>query len=34
MLSVQVHPSDHQKGFIPEGEHGKNEAWILLIEKN
>ena len=30
MLSVQVHPSDRQKDFIPEGEHGKTEAWIVL----
>ncbi len=30
MLSVQVHPSDKQKIFIPEGEHGKTEAWVAL----
>jgi len=30
MLSVQVHPSDMQKDFIPEGEHGKTEAWVVL----
>jgi mannose-6-phosphate isomerase len=30
MLSVQVHPSDRQKDFIPEGEHGKTEAWVVL----
>ncbi|WP_291105218.1 MULTISPECIES: type I phosphomannose isomerase catalytic subunit [unclassified Flavobacterium] len=29
-LSVQVHPSDMQKDFIPEGEHGKTEAWVVL----
>jgi mannose-6-phosphate isomerase len=30
MLSVQVHPSDRQKDFIPSGEHGKTEAWVVL----
>ena len=30
MLSLQVHPSDMQKDFIPEGEHGKTEAWVVL----
>lgn len=30
MLSIQVHPSDRQKDFIPEGEHGKTEAWVVL----
>lgn len=30
MLSVQVHPSDRKKDFIPEGEHGKTEAWVVL----
>jgi mannose-6-phosphate isomerase len=30
MLSVQVHPSDRQKDFIPKGEHGKTEAWVVL----
>lgn len=30
MLSVQVHPSDRQKDFIPEGEHSKTEAWVVL----
>jgi mannose-6-phosphate isomerase len=30
MLSVQVHPSDVQKDFIPKGEHGKTEAWVVL----
>jgi mannose-6-phosphate isomerase len=30
MLSVQVHPSDLQKDFLPVGEHGKTEAWLVL----
>ena len=30
MLSVQVHPSDQQKNYIPDGEHGKTEAWFVL----
>jgi mannose-6-phosphate isomerase len=30
MLSVQVHPSDKQKKFLPAGEHGKTEAWVVL----
>ena len=30
MLSVQVHPSDEQKDYIPAGEHGKTEAWVVL----
>jgi mannose-6-phosphate isomerase len=29
-LSVQVHPSDGQKDFLPEGEQGKTEAWVVL----
>jgi mannose-6-phosphate isomerase len=29
-LSVQVHPSDRQKEYLPAGEHGKTEAWIVL----
>lgn len=29
-LSVQVHPSDQQKNFLPAGETGKTEAWIVL----
>ena len=29
-LSVQVHPDDWQKGFIPAGESGKTEAWVVL----
>ena len=30
MLSVQVHPSDQQTDYIPAGEHGKTEAWVVL----
>src|SRR5664279_1775389 len=30
MLSVQVHPTDQQTEYIPEGEHGKTEAWVVL----
>ena len=30
VLSVQVHPSDHQKEFIPKGDTGKTEAWVVL----
>ena len=30
LLSVQVHPSDQQKDYIPAGEHGKTEAWVVL----
>jgi mannose-6-phosphate isomerase len=30
MLSVQVHPSDMQKKYLPAGEHGKTEAWVIL----
>jgi mannose-6-phosphate isomerase len=30
MLSVQVHPSDQQTDYLPEGEHGKTEAWVVL----
>lgn len=29
-LSVQVHPTDEQKEFLPPGEHGKTEAWVVL----
>ncbi len=29
-LSVQVHPSDGQTGYIPPGETGKTEAWVVL----
>jgi len=30
MLSVQVHPSDLQRDYLPVGEHGKTEAWVVL----
>ncbi len=30
MLSVQVHPSDRQTNYLPAGEHGKTEAWVVL----
>jgi mannose-6-phosphate isomerase len=30
MLSVQVHPSDRQKNYLPPGEQGKTEAWVVL----
>jgi mannose-6-phosphate isomerase len=30
MLSVQVHPSDEQTEYIPAGESGKTEAWVVL----
>ena len=29
-LSVQVHPSDLQTDYLPAGEHGKTEAWVVL----
>jgi len=29
-LSVQVHPDDKQKDYIPAGESGKTEAWVVL----
>jgi mannose-6-phosphate isomerase len=29
-LSVQVHPSDQQTGYLPAGETGKTEAWVVL----
>ncbi len=29
-LSVQVHPSDGQTNFLPPGESGKTEAWVVL----
>jgi len=29
-LSVQVHPTDTQTQYIPEGETGKTEAWVVL----
>jgi mannose-6-phosphate isomerase len=30
VLSVQVHPSDDLKEYIPKGESGKTEAWVVL----
>lgn len=30
VLSVQVHPSDKLKKYIPAGESGKTEAWVVL----
>jgi mannose-6-phosphate isomerase len=30
VLSVQVHPSDDQKKYIPDGDSGKTEAWVVL----
>lgn len=30
VLSVQVHPSDNKKKYIPAGESGKTEAWVVL----
>jgi mannose-6-phosphate isomerase len=30
VLSVQVHPSDQQTQYIPAGESGKTEAWVVL----
>ena len=29
-LSVQVHPSDKDREYIPRGENGKTEAWVVL----
>src|SRR5208282_4436303 len=29
-LSVQVHPSDQQAKYIPAGETGQTEAWVVL----
>ncbi|MGP0067752.1 MAG: type I phosphomannose isomerase catalytic subunit [Isosphaeraceae bacterium] len=29
-LSVQVHPADGQRDYIPKGESGKTEAWVVL----
>jgi mannose-6-phosphate isomerase len=29
-LSVQVHPSDQQTKYLPAGETGKTEAWVVL----
>lgn len=30
VLSVQVHPSDDQTEYIPKGDSGKTEAWVVL----
>jgi len=30
VLSVQVHPSDKQKKYIPKGDTGKTESWVVL----
>jgi len=30
VLSVQVHPSDRQPEYLPDGETGKTEAWVVL----
>jgi mannose-6-phosphate isomerase len=30
LLSVQVHPSDRQANYLPAGESGKTEAWVVL----
>ncbi len=30
VLSVQVHPADNMKKYIPKGESGKTEAWVVL----
>ncbi len=30
MLSVQVHPSDQQTDYLPAGERGKTEAWVVM----
>jgi len=29
-LSIQVHPSDKQTRYLPPGESGKTEAWVVL----
>jgi mannose-6-phosphate isomerase len=34
VLSVQVHPADQLKKYIPKGEHGKTEAWVVLQTGN
>src|SRR5690606_39272846 len=30
VLSVQVHPSDDKTDYIPKGNTGKTEAWVVL----
>ena len=32
-LSVQVHPSDSEIEFLPQGETGKTEAWVVLEDE-
>jgi mannose-6-phosphate isomerase len=34
VLSVQVHPADDQRKYIPKGENGKTEAWVVLEAGN
>jgi mannose-6-phosphate isomerase len=34
VLSVQVHPADDLKEYIPPGESGKTEAWVVLETGN
>ncbi len=34
VLSVQVHPADDMKEYIPEGGRGKTEAWVVLQTGN
>lgn len=34
VLSVQVHPADQLKKYIPKGENGKTEAWVVLQTGN
>ena len=34
VLSVQVHPSDDQTAYIPKGDSGKTEAWVVLETNN
>ncbi|MDP9046853.1 MAG: class I mannose-6-phosphate isomerase, partial [Bacteroidota bacterium] len=34
VLSVQVHPSDKLKEYIPAGDSGKTEAWVVLETGN
>ncbi|WP_020603878.1 type I phosphomannose isomerase catalytic subunit [Spirosoma spitsbergense] len=34
VVSVQVHPSDDQKKYIPKGDTGKTEAWVVLETGN
>lgn len=34
VFSVQVHPSDRQALRLPDGAHGKTEAWVVLEVQN